>query len=146
MRTVSYSRHRFPAEIIQHAVWLYFRFPLSFRDVEDLPAQRGIDVWYETVRRWSIKFGLAYANTLRKTHPRADVRWHLDEVFVSINGKSMYLWRAVDCEGEATGSGKKAERSWTPRRSGDRLTETVAIACEATHLFRGDVGIRRSVR
>jgi putative transposase len=74
MRTVSYSRHRFPAEVIQYVVWLYFRFPLSFRDVEDLLAQRGNDVSYETVRRWSIKFGLAYAKTLRKTHPRADVR------------------------------------------------------------------------
>jgi putative transposase len=94
------SRHRFPAEVIQHAVWLYFQFPLSFQDVEDLLAQRGIDVSYETVRRWSIKFGLAYAKTLRKTHPRADVRWHLDEVFVRINGKCVYLWRAVDCEGE----------------------------------------------
>ena len=100
MHTVSYSRHRFPAEVIQHAVWLYFRFPLSFRDVEDLLAQRSIDVSYETVRRWSVKFGLAYGRTLRKTHPRADVRWHLNEVFISIKGKSMYLWRAVDCEGE----------------------------------------------
>jgi putative transposase len=100
MRTVSYSRHRFPAEVIQHAVWLYFRFPLSFRNVEDLLSQHGIDVSYETVRRWSVKFGLAYAKTLRKTHPRADVRWHLDEAFVSINGKNIYLWRAVDCEGE----------------------------------------------
>jgi putative transposase len=100
MHTVSYSRHRFPAEVIQHAVWLYFQFPLSFRDVEDLLAQSGIDVSYETVRRWSIKFGLAYAKTLRKTHPRADVRWHLDEVFVRINGKCVYLWRAVDCEGD----------------------------------------------
>jgi putative transposase len=100
MRTVSYSRHRFPAEIIQHAVWLYFRFSLSFRDVEDLLAQRGIDVSYEAVRRWSVKFCLAYAKTLRETHPRAYVRWHLDKVFVSINGKNMYLWRAVDCEGE----------------------------------------------
>jgi putative transposase len=63
MHTVFYSRHRFPAEVIQHAVWLYFRFPLSFRDVEDLRAQRSIDVSYETVRRWSIKFGLAYART-----------------------------------------------------------------------------------
>jgi putative transposase len=100
MHTVSYSRHLFPDEVIQQAVWLYFRFPLSFRDVEDLLAQRGIDVSYETVRRWSVEFGLAYARTLRKTHPRADTHWHLDEVFVSINGKSMYLWRAVDCEGE----------------------------------------------
>ena len=100
MRNLSYRRHRFPVEIIQHAVWLYFRFPLSFRDVEDLLAERGIDVSYETVRRWSAKFGLAYANKLRRSHPYADVRWHLDEMFVSINGKTMYLWRAVDCEGE----------------------------------------------
>jgi putative transposase len=87
MRTVSYSRHRFPAEVIQHAVWLCFRFPLSFRDVDDLLAQRGIDVSYETVRRSSSKFGFAYAKTLRRTHPRADVRWQLDKVFVRINGK-----------------------------------------------------------
>jgi putative transposase len=100
MYTVSYSRQRFPAEVIQHAVWLYFRLRLSFRNVEDLLSQRGIDVSYEPVRRWSVKFGLAYAKTLRKTHPRADVRWHLDEVFVRINGKCVYLWRAVDCEGE----------------------------------------------
>jgi putative transposase len=97
MRNVFYSRHRFPGDVIQHAVWLYFRFPLSLRNVEDLLVQRGIDVSYETVRRWSVKFDLAYAKMLRKTRPRADVRWHLDEVFVSMNGKSMYLWRAVDC-------------------------------------------------
>jgi putative transposase len=100
MRRLSYHRHRFPAEVIQYAVWMYFRFPLSFRDVEDLLAQRGIDVSYETVRRWSVKFGLAYARKLRRSHPPADTRWHLDEVFVSINGRTMYLWRAVDCEGE----------------------------------------------
>jgi transposase-like protein len=97
---VSFARHRFPASIIQHAVWLYFRFPLSFRDVEDLLAERGIDVSYETVGRWSLKFGQAYARKLRKTRPCPDVRWHIDEVFVTINGKRMYLWRAVDCEGE----------------------------------------------
>ena len=74
MHTVSYSRHRFPAEVIQQAVWLYFRFPLSFRDVEDLLSQRGIDVSYETARRWSLKFGLAYAKALRKAHARVDVR------------------------------------------------------------------------
>jgi putative transposase len=100
MHTVSYHRHRFPPAIIQTAVWMYFRFPLSIRDVEDLLAERGIDVSYETVRRWSVKFGLAYARKLRRSHPPADTRWHLDEVFVSINGRSMYLWRAVDCEGE----------------------------------------------
>jgi putative transposase len=100
MSSLSYSRHRFPIDAIQQAVWLYFQFPLSLRNVEDLLAQRGIDASYETVRRWSVKFGLAYAKTLRKTHPRADVRWHLDEVFVRISGKCVYLWRAVDCEGE----------------------------------------------
>lgn len=100
MKTISYRCHRFTAEIIQHAVWLYFRFPLSFRDVEDLLAERGIDVSYETVRRWSLKFGPAYARRLRQARPKADAQWHLDEVFVSINGKRMYLWRAVDGEGE----------------------------------------------
>ncbi len=100
MQNISYARYRFPPLIIQHAVWLYFRFPLSFRDVEDLLAERGIDVSYETVRRWALKFGQVYARKLKKARPRPDSRWHLDEVFVSINGKRMYLWRAVDCEGE----------------------------------------------
>ncbi len=100
MQKISYSRHRFPSLIIQHAVWLYFRFPLSFRDVEDMLAERGIDVSYESVRRWSVKFGLGYARKLRRLRPRPDARWHLDEVFVSISGKRMYLWRAVDSEGE----------------------------------------------
>jgi transposase-like protein len=100
MQQISYSRHRFPGSIIQHAVWLYFRFPLSFRDVEDILAERGIDVSYESIRRWSVKFGLAYAYKLRRLRPRPSGRWHLDEMFVSINGKRMYLWRAVDSEGE----------------------------------------------
>ena len=88
--------------IIQHAVWLYFRIPLSYRDVEDLLAERGIDVSYETARRWALKFGQAYAQRLRTTRPRPDVRSHLDldEVFVSIACKRMYLWRAVDNKGE----------------------------------------------
>ena len=71
MSSLSYRRHRFPIDVIQQAVWLYFQFPLSFRTVEDLLAQRGIDVSYETVRRWSVKFGLAYARKLRRSHPRA---------------------------------------------------------------------------
>ena len=100
MQKVSYRRHRFPTAIIQHAVWLYFRFPLSYRDVEDLLAERGIEVSYETVRRWALRFGQGYARRLRRLRPRADCRWHLDEVFVSINGKRVYLWRAVDSEGE----------------------------------------------
>lgn len=100
MQKNSYARHRFPPEIIQHSVWLYFRFPLSYRNVEDLLAERGIDVSYETVRRWALKFGQAYARKLRLTRLQTDIRWHLDEVFVSINGKRRYLWRAVDSEGE----------------------------------------------
>jgi len=100
MTKISYRGHRFPPEIIRYAVWLYFRFPLSFRNVEDLLAERDIDVSYETVRRWSLKFGLAYAKRLRASRSQPDARWHLDEVFVSINGRRMYLWRAVDSEGE----------------------------------------------
>ncbi len=100
MCNISYRRHRFPPEIIQHAVWLYFRFPLSYRNVEDLLAERGIDLSYETVRRWALKFGTLYARKLRRLRPRPSDRWHLDEVFVSIGGRRMYLWRAVDDEGE----------------------------------------------
>ncbi len=100
MTKISYRGHRFPQEIMGHAVWLYFQFPLSFRDLEDLLAEHGIDVSYETVQRWSLKFGLAYARRLRRSRPRPAAQWHLDEVFVSINGKRMYLWRAVDSEGE----------------------------------------------
>ena len=89
MCTISYCRHRYPPPIIQHAVWLYFRFPLSFRDVEDLLAERGIDVSYETVRRWALKFGLSYAHKLRRSRSRPDRRWRLGEVFVLINGNRM---------------------------------------------------------
>jgi transposase-like protein len=95
-----YRRHRFPINVIQQAGGPNFRLPTSLRNVEDMLAQRGINVSYETVRRWSVEFGLAYGRKLRRAHPRADVRWHLDEVFVTINGKSVCLWRAVDCEGE----------------------------------------------
>ena len=100
MQKTSYARHRFPPEIIQHVVWLYFRFPLSFRDVEDLLAERGVDVSYQTVRRWALKFGQAYARKRRRRGHRPDGRWHLDEMFISINGRRMYPWRAVDGEGE----------------------------------------------
>ena len=86
--------------VIQQAVWLYFRFALSYRDVEDMLAERGIDVSYETVRRWALKFGTIIARKLRRGRPRPDGRWHLDEVFVSVNGKQLYVWRAVDSEGE----------------------------------------------
>ena len=100
MSTPSYARHRFPPAIIQNAVWLYFRFALSYRDVEDLLAERGIDASYETVRRWTLKFGRSYAARIRRRRPRPSDRWHLDEVFIRIGGKTHYLWRAVDDEGE----------------------------------------------
>jgi len=95
----SYSGYRFPAEIISHAVWLYFRFALSYRDVEELLAERGVIVTYETVRQWCQKFGQAYANALRRRRPRPGDKWHLDEVVISINGVQRYLWRAVDQDG-----------------------------------------------
>ncbi len=94
-----YKRHRFPPEIIAHAVWLYFRFALSYRDVEELLAARGVILTDETVRQWCRKFGQAYANALRRRRPRPGDKWHLDEVFISINGTTHYLWRAVDHDG-----------------------------------------------
>ena len=98
-KPVSYKRHRFPPEIIAHAVWLYFRFPLSLRLVEEMLLERGIVVSYETVRRWALKFGPAYARRLRrKTPSRRDI-WHLDEVVVTIAGQKHWLWRAVDQDG-----------------------------------------------
>ncbi len=96
---VSYKGFRFPQEIISHAVWLYHRFPLSFRDVEELLYERGVTVTYETVRQWCRKFGQAYANQLRHRRPRSGDKWHLDEVFLKINGRTHYLWRAVDQQG-----------------------------------------------
>jgi putative transposase len=100
MQPISYARHQFPAEIIRHAVWLYLRFTLSYRDVEELLAERGIETSYETVRRWVLKFGPAFARNLRRLRPRPTGTWYLDEMVVSIQGKRMYLWRAVDSEGE----------------------------------------------
>src|SRR5690242_13458330 len=93
MVQLSYRRHRFPAEDIQHAIWLYLRFTLSYRDVEELLAERGLDVSYETVRRWVMKFGPLIARKLRQGRPRPSARWHLDEMVVRIAGKRMYLWR-----------------------------------------------------
>src|SRR3954468_10603730 len=100
MQPVSYARHQFPAEIIRHAVWLYLRFTLSYRDVEELLAERGISVAYESVRRWVLKSGPTFARNLRRLRPRPASKWHLDEMVVTIQGRRMYLWRAVDAEGE----------------------------------------------
>ena len=95
-----YKRHRFPPEIIQYAVWLYYRFNLSHRDIEDLLAERGITVSYEAIRLWCNKFGLKYVRRLKKRHQGYGDTFFIDEVFVTIDGKQHYLWRAVDQDGE----------------------------------------------
>ncbi len=100
MKPLSFKRHRFLTDVIRYAVWLYFRFTLSLRDVEDLLAERGIDVTYETIRCWVDKFGPATSANIRKRRHRADNVWHLDGVVVKIGGKRMWMWRAVDKEGE----------------------------------------------
>ena len=95
----SYKGHPYPPEIIAHCVWLYHRFPLSFREVEELMLTRGVVVSYETIRQWCAKFGQPYANQLRRRGRRPGDKWHLDEVFIRINGTIHYLWRAVDQHG-----------------------------------------------
>lgn len=96
----TYKRHRFSPDIISYAVWIYFRFNLSHRDIEDLLAQRGIIVSYESIRLWCIKFGRRYASRLKRRHQGYGDTFYIDEVFVKINGKQQYLWRAVDQDGE----------------------------------------------
>jgi len=100
MCQLSFKRHRFPPEIICHSIWLYARFTLSFRDVEELLAERGLDISYETIRRWFLKFGLTIAANLRRARPRPSDYWHLDEMVIVIRQKRYWLWRAVDNEGE----------------------------------------------
>ncbi len=100
MRQLSFKRHRFPADIIRHSVWLYARFTLSYRDVEEMLAERSLDISYETVRSWFLKFGSTIAANLRRTRPRPSDQWHLDEMVIVIRRKRTRLWRAVDNEGE----------------------------------------------
>jgi putative transposase len=100
MKNIDYDGYRFLPAVIQQAIWLYFRFTLSFRDVEDLLAERGITVSYETVRRWVNHFGPMIAADLRRRRPKPYSTWHLDEVYLKISGRMVYLWRAVDAEGE----------------------------------------------
>jgi putative transposase len=99
--TQLYRGFRYPSEIISHVVWLYFRFSLSFRDIEDLMASRGVIVTYETIRQWTLRFGQQYAAELRRRQPKRGDKWHLDEVVLTIKGKHYYLWRAVDQNGHA---------------------------------------------
>jgi putative transposase len=94
-----YAGYRYPAEIISYAVWLYFRFPLSLRMVEEILAARGISVTYETIRQWGLKFGREFASRIRRRAPQRGDKWHLDEVVITIAGKKHWLWRAVDQEG-----------------------------------------------
>src|SRR5215212_3440106 len=94
-----YAGYRFPGEVISHAVWLYFRFPLSLRMVEEMLAARGIDVSHETVRQWGRKFGQGFANQIRRRLPCPGDKWHLDEVCLMIRGQKHWLWRAVDQDG-----------------------------------------------
>ena len=100
MTRISYKRHRFPPTVIQHAVWLYFRFTLSLRDVEEMLAHRGVDVSYETIRAWTVKFGPKIAANLRRRKQPPSPRWHLDEMVSTIAGERVWIWRAVDDEGE----------------------------------------------
>ena len=95
MDTISFKRHRFPVEIIRRAVWLYARFTLSYRDVEDLLAERGLDISYESVRRWFLKLGAPIARNLRHTRPIPNGYWHLDERVIVIRGQRYWLWRGV---------------------------------------------------
>src|SRR6202044_2396547 len=94
-----YAGYRYPAALISYAVWLYFRFPLSLRMVEEMLAARGISVTYETIRQWGLKFGREFANRIRRRAPRRGDKWHLDEVVVTIRGRKHWLWRAVDQDG-----------------------------------------------
>ena len=102
-RKVRYRRHRFPPEFISYSVWAYHRFALSFRDVEDLLAQRGIIVSYESIRRWCLKFGPRYQRSLKRREGQLGDHWYADEVFVTIQGQIHYLWRAVDQDGTVLG-------------------------------------------
>jgi len=106
----TYKRRRFPPDIISYAVWLYYRFNLSHRDVEDLLAQRGITVSREAIRLWCIKFGTLYARRLKRKHRGYGDTFYIDEVFVRINGKQHYLWRAFDQDGEVVDVYLQAKR------------------------------------
>src|ERR1700730_4725214 len=133
----SYKGHRYPVEIINHCVWLYFRFSLSFREVEELMLARGVMLTYETIRSWCAKFGADYANQLRRRRPRPGDKWHLDEVFVKINGTTHYLWRAVDQHGnvldvlvQSRRNAKAAKRFFGKLLKGVRYVPRVLVTDE----------------
>ena len=131
---ISFKGYRFPPDIISYAVWLYYRFPLSLRMVEEMLAARGIELTYETVRCWATKYGLAIAGRIRSTSPRRGDKWHLDEVVVTIHGKKHWLWRAVDEHGALlevlvqsrrdTAAAKRLMRRLLKRHGGARVIVT----------------------
>lgn len=110
MARLSFKRHWFKSDVIKRAVWLYYRSNISLRDVEEILAERGIDVSYEAIRDWCRKFGLQIARNLRRRRPAPSPRWHLDEIVSVIGGRHMYVWRAVDDEGEVLGSAVERRR------------------------------------
>ena len=132
----SYKRHRFPIEIISHAVWLYFRFSLSYRDVEDLMAARGIVLTYETIHQCCRKFGQQYANQLRRRPAQTGDKWHLDEVFLTINGKLHYLWRAVDQHGNVLDILVQSRRN---KQAAKKFFRKLLKGCQSVpRVLRGD--------
>jgi putative transposase len=124
--TVSYKRHRFPAEIISHCVWLYHRFGLSLRDVQELVAERGVAVSHETVHQWCRTFGPAYAQALCRRRPRPGDKWHIDEVQLKMNGRRYWLWRAVDQDGMVLDILVQERRN---RRAAERFLRRVVDGC-----------------
>lgn len=126
--TVSYKRHRFPSEIISHCVWLYHRFGLSLREVEELLAERGVAVTYEAIRLWCRKFGPVFAAGLQRRRPRPGDKWHLDEVQLKINGRKHWLWRAVDQDGLVLDILVQARRN---RQAAETFLRRVLAGCGA---------------
>jgi transposase-like protein len=154
MTSPSYSGYRFPPDLIQCAVWLYLRFTLSYRDVEELLAERGLEVSYETVRRWVLTFGPVIARRLRARRSKPHSRWHLDEMFVRIGGKQMYLWRAVDAEGEVLEVLVQAKRNKRAalrlirkllKKHGTAATEWVTDKCPAYGAALRDLNLKKAL-
>ncbi len=139
-----YHRHRFPPEIISYAVYLYYRFTVSYRDVEEMLARRGIVVSYETIRRWCLKFGPHFAVEIRRRRPQPKPTWHLDEMYIKINGRTWYLWRAVDADGMVLDIVLQERRNQAAaevllRRLMERLRRHLRIGnkCRAVAYYRG---------
>ena len=144
---VCYKRHRFPRRIIAHAVWLYFRFPLRLRIVEEMLLERGIVVSYETTRRWALKFGADCAHRLKRKAPSSRDIWHLDEVIVTIHGEKRYLWRAVDPNGYVPDEIVQIRRNTkAARRLLIRLLHKQAAAPSALSPIRSAPTLPQSVR